>query len=79
MLEQESVDLIECFRGGGQTPQVRRDQGWCLVAAVWDSQGQKLLGCLRMESTGVAGDDGIDFVFEFDEEVSAALAVPAAA
>jgi len=46
------VDLTEYFRIGGQTPNTRSKQGWSLVAAVWDSQGHRLIGCLRMESSG---------------------------
>jgi len=78
MFEQEIVDLTEYFRDGGQTLDVRRKQGWCLVAAVWDSRGQKLLGCLRMESTGAGDESGVELAAEF-EEVFAPMAVPAAA
>jgi hypothetical protein len=65
VLEQELVDLTEYFRVGGQTPNVRSRQGWSLVAAVWDSKGQRLLGCLRMESAG-GGDDN-DVVTELED------------
>jgi len=78
MFEQEIVDLTEYFNEGGQLLSGRRKQGWSLVAAVWDSRGQKLLGCLRMESTG-AGDDGaIELATEL-EEVASILSVPTAA
>jgi hypothetical protein len=65
VLEQELVDLTEYFRVGGQTPNVRSKQGWSLVAAVWDAKGQRLLGCLRMESADAFGKS--DIVTELEE------------
>jgi len=78
MFEQEIVDLTEYFHDGGQTLGVRRKQGWCLVAVVWDSRGQRLLGCLRMETVGAGDEGGFEVVTEF-EEAATVLAVPAAA
>ena len=65
MLEQDLVDLTE-YDLGGRASGGHRRKGWSLVAPVWDSRGRKLLGCLRMESTGGAADDR-DLVSEFEE------------
>jgi hypothetical protein len=65
MLEHELVDLTEYDLGGRASGRHGR-KGWSLVAPVWDSRGRKLLGCLRMESTGGVADD-LDLVSEFEE------------
>ena len=68
MLEQELVDLTEYDRGGWVSGG-RRRKGWSLVAPVWDAEGQRLLGCLRMESSGAPDD--LDMVTEFEEAPTA--------
>jgi hypothetical protein len=70
MLEQDLVELTE-YDFGGRGSGGRRRKGWSLVVPVWDSRGRKLLGCLRMESTGSVADD-LDLVSEFEESRTAA-------
>lgn len=65
MLEQDLVELTEYDLGRRASGGGAR-KGWSLVAPVWDSRGRKLLGCLRMESTGGVGD-GSEMVTEFEE------------
>jgi len=77
MYEQELVDLTEYFQDGGHALDVRRRQGWCLVAAVWDARGEKLIGCLRLESIG-QGDAPGELAMDLDAG-TADLAVAVAA
>jgi len=65
MLEHDLVELTE-YDLGGRASGGRGRKGWSLVAPVWDSRGRKLLGCLRMESTGGGADD-LDEVSDFEE------------
>ena len=65
MFERELVDLSEHSGAGGGTRDSRGRQGWSLVTGVWDSRGRKLLGYLRIESTG--GVDDFDLVTELEE------------
>jgi hypothetical protein len=65
MLEQDLVELTEYDLGRRASGGGAR-KGWSLVAPVWDSRGRRLLGCLRMESTGGVAD-AFDLVTEFEE------------
>ena len=69
MFEQELVDLTGYFDGGGQTLEVRRSQGWSLVAAVWDTRSNRLLGCLRMVASGDVAEEAVT---ELEESLAAA-------
>lgn len=68
MFEEELVDLTGYFDGGGHTLNSRRSKGWALVAAVWDTRGDRLIGCLRMAGT----DDMSETVTELEESLAAA-------
>lgn len=66
MWELELLELTEYPLGDGR--RTVGAFGWSLLSPVWDVKGRKVIGCLRMESTG----DAEDPVFEFEESVTAA-------
>jgi hypothetical protein len=68
MLEQDLVELTE-YDFGGRGSGGRSRKGWSLVEPVWDAKGKRLLGCLRVESSG--DSDGLDVVTEFEESRAA--------
>lgn len=69
MFEEELVDLTGSFEGGGRALDLGPGKGWSLVAAVMDMQGNRILGCLRMEGSGT---DAGEVAVEFEEVLAAA-------
>jgi len=65
MLEQEMAELSERLMDGSRGMGGSRGAGWSLMVPVWDAQGDRVLGCLRVECAG--SRDGADIVSELEE------------
>ncbi len=68
MLEQEMAELSERLMDGSRGMGGSRGAGWSLMVPVWNARGDRVLGCLRVECTGV---DGADIVTELEESLFA--------